>query len=156
MKQYLIHAATLALALAAAGCQKAPPPAISEADAAAAADATQTVWTSMDAAKVEALYTKDIVGFDPSAAPLSTDWANWDKLQKAFADMKFDGITVPDRKIQILDADTFVASGTATMTSKDGKVKSAEMRFTDVYQKQADGKWLIANEHVSFVPKAAG
>ena len=156
MKQNLICAATLALAFVAGGCHKVPPPAISEADASAAADATQTVWTSMDAAKIEALYTKNVVGFDPAIARLSTDRANWDKLQMAFADMKFDGITVFDRKIQILDADTFVASGTATMTSKDGTIKSSAMRFTDVYQKQADGKWLIANEHVSFVPKAAG
>jgi len=107
----------------------------------------------MDVAKVESVYAKDVVGFDPAAAPLSADWDNWDKLQKAFVDMKFDAIAVPDRKIQILDADTFVVSGSGELTSKQGATKSTTMRFTDVYQKQADGKWLIVNEHVSFRPE---
>jgi ketosteroid isomerase-like protein len=153
MKRFTLCAATFALAIAAAGCQKAAPALVSQAAAEGAADATQAAWISMDLAKVLAAYSKDVVAFDPAAAPLATDWATFEKFNQGFVDMKFDGITVPDRKIQILDADTFVVSGTGTMTSKEGQVKSADMRFTDVYQKQADGKWLIVNEHVSFKPK---
>ena len=129
---------------------------VSDADATAAADAAQAAWISMDAAKIDAVYAPDVVGFDPVAAPLSTDRANWTKLQQGFAAMKFDHVDVADRKIQILDADTFVVSGTATMTSTDGPVKSMPLRFTDVYHRQADGSWKIANEHTSTVPKAAG
>jgi ketosteroid isomerase-like protein len=67
--------------------------------------------------------------------------------------MKFDHIDVPDRKIQTLDADHFIVSGTGAMTSTSGPVKSAAMRFTDAYERQADGKWLIVNEHVSMKPE---
>lgn len=150
-----------ALALAGCGEQGAAPAAqadaavISEADAATAADATQLAWASKDVAKIDALYAPDVVGFDPMVAPLSTDRGNWTKLQQGFADMKFDDIKVAERKIQVLDADTFVVSGTAAMTSKDGPMKTATMRFTDVYQRDADGKWWIVNEHVSLPPEAA-
>jgi ketosteroid isomerase-like protein len=87
---------------------------------------------------------------------LSTTWENWDKLQAGYAAMKFDHMSAPDRNIQLLDADTFIASGTGDMTSSTGKVKQATMRFTDVYRRQADGKWLIVNEHVSMKPTTSG
>lgn len=35
-----------------------------------------------------------------------------------------------------------------SLTRRDGTVRSATFRVTDVFQK-ADGKWLIAHEHVS-------
>jgi ketosteroid isomerase-like protein len=152
-------AAVLALAAVTSACNKAAEPAaekaaaVSETDAAAVADATQAAWTSGDAAKIEAAYAKDVVAFDPSDPPLSTTWENWDKLQKGFAAMKFDHIEVPDRKIQTLDADHFIVSGTGNMTSPSGPMKTAAMRFTDVYSRQPDGKWLIVNEHVSMKPE---
>lgn len=156
-------AALMAAAIGLAACsQQAAKPAhpaeaatVSEADAAAIADATQAAWTTMDVAMIEAPYARDVVAFDPGVAPLSTTWANWHKLQQGFAAMKFDKISVPDRKIQRVDADTFIVSGTGTMTSTAGKLKSATLRFTDVYQKQPDGKWLIVNEHASMAPAAA-
>ena len=126
---------------------------VSEADATTAADATEAAWTSMNVATIEALYAPEVVGFDPVDPPLSTTWDNWHKLQQGFAAMKFDKISVADRKIQLVDADTFVVSGTGKLTSTDGAIKSATMRFTNVYQKQADGRWLIVNEHVSMAPE---
>jgi hypothetical protein len=152
-------AALLAVTSVTSACNKAAetaakaPAAVSEADAAAAADATQAAWMSGDPAKIEAVYGKDVVAFDPVDPPLSTTWENWDKLQKGFAAMKFDHIDVPDRKIQALDADHFVVSGTGNMTSATGPLKAAAMRFTDVYSRQPDGKWLIVNEHVSMKPE---
>jgi len=145
-----------------AGCNRQSPvatqaesaPAVSEADAAAAANATQAAWTSMDPAKIESVYAKDVVAFDPVDPPLSTTWENWDRLQKGFAEMKFDGMKTADRKIQVLDDDNFIVSGTGQLTSSTGKVKQASMRFTDVYHRQPDGKWLIVNEHVSMKPAA--
>jgi ketosteroid isomerase-like protein len=159
---------TLSLALSASLCaltvptacwaQDAPasPPAamkISDSDAAAAADAAQAAWASMDAAKIDSVYASNVVGFDPVEPPLSTERTNWTKLQQGFAEMKFDHVDLPNRTIQVLDDTTFIVSGTANFTSKDGPVKAMPMRFTDVYQKQADGKFLIVNEHVSQVPK---
>jgi ketosteroid isomerase-like protein len=152
-------AALLVASTATAACnQRAAAPAsaepVSEADATAAADATQAAWTSMDVAKIEAPYAKDVVAFDPVDPPLSTTWDNWHKLQQGFAAMKFDKLNVSDRKIQLLDADTFIVSGSGDFTSTDGAMKSATLRFTDVYEKQADGKWLIVNEHASMAPAA--
>lgn len=128
--------------------------AVSEADAAAAADASEAAWTTMDAAKVEAVYAPGIVAFDPGDPSLSTTWASWHRLQQGFAAMKLDKVSVPDRKIQLLDSDTFIVSGTATFTSTGGAMKSVVLRITDVYQKQPDGRWLIVNEHVSMAPQA--
>jgi ketosteroid isomerase-like protein len=141
--------------------QPANPPAaapaqmkLTDVQAAAAADAAQRAWTSMDAAKIDSVYASNIIGFDPVAPPLSTDRGNWTKLQQGFAAMKFNQLSIPDRKIQILDDNTFIVSGTAQFTSKDGPVKAMPMRFTDVYERQPDGKFLIVNEHVSQVPAA--
>jgi ketosteroid isomerase-like protein len=125
---------------------------LTDKEAAAAADAAQVAWTSMDAAKIDSVYASNVVGFDPMAPPLSTDRGNWTKLQQGFAAMKFNQIAVPDRKIQIIDDNTFVVSGTAQLTSKDGPTKTMPVRFTDVYQRQPGGKFLIVNEHVSLVP----
>jgi uncharacterized protein (TIGR02246 family) len=152
--------AVCAVSLAASACDKAGTPAakaatLSDAEAAAAADATEAAWMSKDVAKIESVYANDVVAFDPSDPPLSTSWANWDRLQQGFAAMKFDKMTAPDRKIQILGPDAFIVSGTGEMTSTDGPMKAASMRFTDVYHQQADGKWLIVNEHVSMKPEAA-
>ena len=131
-----------------------PAATISEADAAKITDATVAAWQSMDAAKIDALYAPDVVGFDVAAAPLSTDRANWTKLQQGFAAMKFDHLTITQSKTQILDAGDFVFSSVGTLTSKAGSVKSLSLRCTDVYHRQPDGSFLIVNEHCSTVPGA--
>ena len=125
---------------------------VSEEEANKAADGAQAAWISMKPSTIEAIYASDVIGFDPVDPTISTDWDHWAKLQEGFAGMKFNGIQVADRHIQRLDADHFIASGTATLTSTDGPTKSATMRFTDVYERQADGRWLIVNEHVSMKP----
>ncbi len=127
---------------------------ISDADAAMVTDATVAAWQSMDAAKIDALYAPDIVGFDVAAAPLSTDRANWTKLQQGFAAMKFDHAAVTQSKTQILDGEDFIFSSVANLTSTAGSVKALSIRCTDVFRKQADGKFLIVNEHCSTVPGA--
>lgn len=71
---------------------------LSDADAAKITDATVATWQSMDASKIDGLYAPDVVGFDVSAAPLSTDRANWTKLQQGFAAMKFDHLAISQSK----------------------------------------------------------
>lgn len=154
MKSFTIALAAAALATGCTPAANTAAPAITEAEAQAAIDAAESAWISMDTAKIEAVYAKDIVAFDFVDPKLSTDWDNWHRLQVGFASMKLDHIDVTERKTQILDGSTFVESGTATFTSKDGPMKTTTMRFTDVYRKQADGKFLIVNEHVSAVPAA--
>lgn len=159
MKPYAIVVCAAVLAATSACTPSATAPAaeaamITEAEAQAAIDAAQAAWISMDVAKIEAVYAKDVVAFDFAEPKLSTTWDNWHRLQEGFAGMKLDNIDVTERKTQLLDASTFIESGTATFTSKDGPMKTVSMRFTDVYRKQADGKFLIVNEHVSAVPAA--
>ncbi len=125
---------------------------LSDADAAKITDATVATWQSMDASKIDGLYAPDVVGFDVSAAPLSTDRANWTKLQQGFAAMKFDHLAITQSKTQILDPDTFIFSSVGNLTSAAGTVKALPIRCTDVYRKQADDKFLIVNEHCSSVP----
>jgi len=127
---------------------------LSDADAAKITDATVATWQSMDAAKIDALYAPDVVGFDVSAAPLSTDRANWTKLQQGFAAMKFDHLAITQSKTQIIDPDAFIFSSLGKLTSTTGTVKALPIRCTDVYRKQADDKFLIVNEHCSAVPGA--
>jgi ketosteroid isomerase-like protein len=127
---------------------------LSDADAAKITDATVATWQSMDASKIDGLYAPDVVGFDVSAAPLSTDRANWTKLQQGFAAMKFDHLAITQSKTQILDPDTFIFSSFGNLTSTAGTVKALPIRCTDVYRKQADDKFLIVNEHCSSVPGA--
>ena len=118
-------AALLAASTAIAACQqKAAAPTepsatetISESDANKVVDSTLAAWQSMDAAKIDALYSPDVVGFDVSAPDLSTDRANWTKIQKSFADMKFDKVDVTARKVQILDGEDFILSTMANLTS---------------------------------------
>jgi ketosteroid isomerase-like protein len=127
---------------------------ISDADAAKVTDATVAAWQSMDAAKIDALYAPNVAGFDPAAPDLSTDRANWTKLQQGFAAMKFDHVAVKQSKTQILDAEDFIFSSVSNLTSTDGSVKSMSLRCTDVFRKQSDGRFLIVNEHCSTVPGA--
>ena len=126
---------------------------ISEADATKIADATENTWRSMDAASIKALYAPGIVGFDAGVAPLSTDRATWDKLQDGYAAARLDKITDSARKIQVLSADVFVMSGIADATSSSTPANNAVIRYTDVFEKQPDGTWLIVNEHTSIAPK---
>ena len=131
-----------------------PAAAMISADATKVTDATVAAWQSMDAAKIDALYAPDVVGFDVAAAPLSTDRANWTKLQQGFAAMKFDHAAVTQSKTQILDGEDFIFSSVSNLTSTAGTVKALAIRCTDVFRKQADGKFLIVNEHCSAVPGA--
>jgi ketosteroid isomerase-like protein len=108
----------------------------------------------MDGAKIDALYAPDVVGFDVVAPPLSTDRANWTKIQQGFAAMKFDHLAITQSKTQILDGDVFIFSSVGNLTSTAGSVKAMSIRCTDVFRKQADGKFLIVNEHCSSVPGA--
>ena len=159
----LTSSALIALAAASlAGCQPAVAPTatatgpvLSEADAGKIADATVATWTSMDAARIKALYAPSVVGFDFAYGPLVTDRAAWDKNQDGFAAAKIDRAEMKDRKIQVLDAATFVMSGAWDLFSKALPKNNAAIRCTDVFHKDAAGNWPIVNEHCSAVPKTA-
>ena len=155
MSRWMPVAAAACLMLSA--CQKADAPAaaaVTEPDASAAFDATVAAWGSMDAAKVKALYASDVAGYDYTNAPLVTDRAIWDKDQDSFAAAKLDQITVTEKKIQLLGPDAFVVSSTSEGKSTAVPANNTTFRCTDIYQRQADGKWLIVNENCGAPPKA--
>lgn len=143
--------ATTACEQKAAEPDAAPAATLSEADAAAAADALQADLASMDVGKIESHFAKDVVSFSAVTPALSTDWDTFHKRQEDFVNRKFDKVEVADRKIQILDDDTFVVSGNAKLTGQ-GPVKERTVRFTRVFQKQPDGSWKIVTAHRSFPP----
>jgi ketosteroid isomerase-like protein len=159
-------AVTFAVALVAAsttGCNKAESlkaapagqEALSQADADKVADATVTVWKSMDAAKIKGLYAPSVEAFDFGVPGLAKDRAEFDKRQDAFAAAKLDGVKQVERKIQILSPDIFVMSGTWDLTSTATPANNGTVRCTDIFQKDASGKWPIVNEHCSAPPKTA-
>ena len=127
--------------------------AISESDAAKIADETLGVWKSMDAAKINATYAPDIAGFDMVMPALISDRATWNKATDGFAAAKIDGIEATARKIQVLNADTFIVSQSDKITSSAMPKNNTTVRCTDVFEKGVDGKWLIVNEHCSVEPK---
>ena len=152
----LVAVAVLGLAVAACG-EDLPPPIvsatpISETDAGRIADATVAVWSSMDAAKIKGLYGPGVQGFDYQIGPLSTDRAAWDRAQDIFAAGKIDKYVQRERSIQVVDADTFIVSGTWEGTSTALPANNGAVRCTDVYEKSFDGTWPIINEHCSVVP----
>jgi ketosteroid isomerase-like protein len=147
----------LAAVMALAACQQQPAApvasaALSEAEAEALVDSAQADLASADVDKIDALYADNIIAFDPVQRTMGSGAVMMHAFNAPFATLKLDRIEVPDRKIQVLDADTVVVSGTAHLSSSTGASNDMAMRYTQVFQKQADGSWKIATEHLSKAP----
>jgi len=125
-----------------------------EAEAAAIVDGAQAAWSSADTAKIMAAYKEGGVWFDPVAVEPSADRATQTKWTDGFTAMKLSEMSIANRNIQVLDGDTIVASGIATLKSGTAG-EPVTFRYSDVYEKQADGKWLIVHEHLSALPAEA-
>lgn len=143
------------VAIAVVGCTQAPeapkPPTQDEAQA--IVDKAEAVWNSADTARIMALYAIGAVMFDPVEPAPTHDRDVQTKWTDAFTAMKASGLRVPNRRVQVLDADTIVSSGTATIDATVPEPRPISIRYTDVYQKQVNGSWLIVHEHLSEVPK---
>lgn len=158
-KAYLAAAAACALL---AGCNKAEAPAapaaattaVTLAEAEKLADAMVKGWESKDAATIKALYAPDVVAFDYAYGPLEGDRATFDKAQDVFAAAQIDKEEQISRKIQLIGPDTFMVSGVWNGTSTAHPEMNGQVRCTDLFKKDAAGKWLIVNEHCSNMPKA--
>jgi len=161
----LIALASAALALSACQQRAAETPAAetetaatedavpTQEEATAIVDKTEAVWNSGDTALIMALYKEGAVMFDPVVPAPSDDRVTQTKWTDVFTAMKLTGLKVPDRRVQVLDADTIVASGTASFESAAPEgPNSVQFRYSDVYQKQDDGSWMIVHEHLSNVP----
>lgn len=162
MNKLLLSAAALALLAACSppGAKKeeapvAPPPPVvlTEAEATQIANKVAEAAATGDPAQMAANYAPGAAGF----SVLSNDLITSPEAAKADteATMKLaPKATLNARKIQILDADTFVDTGVMTWdVTRNGKPAWFVVRYTDVFQKQADGSWKVAHEHLSPAPQ---
>lgn len=126
-------------------------------EALATVESAEATFTSGNAEAIMAHYAPGAVFFDASIAEPTDDRATATKWTENFVAMKPSNLSTEGRKIQILDADTFIASGIGTLDAVvKGRPTKLSMRYTDVYEKQADGRWLIVHEHLSMPPKGEG
>ena len=109
-------------------------------------------WSTLDPANVTQYYASGPhVFFD--IAPLK--YASWVEYQtgvkNVLAGYKSGKCTVNDDAEIHSAGDT--AWGTATvkyeLTAKSGKVEMGDFRWTVIWERQPDGKWLTVHEHVS-------
>lgn len=115
--------------------------------------ATEKSYGSGDANQIMAHYADGAVMFDQGLLAPVADRQLQTKLTQGFAASRPGDFTVANKNIQLLDGDTFVASGVTAFTIQLGQARQpVRARFTQVYQRQADGSFKIAHEHMSAPP----
>ena len=141
-----------------AACQQpAAQPPVTEAQAEQIARAAEATFTSGDLGKIMDQYADNAVMIDASTADPSTDRKVQSGWAKTFVSMKPANFQVAGRHIQLVGPDAFVSSGIERFTVEAGAARpTVSARFTDVFQRQRDGKWKIINEHVSMPPTPSG
>ena len=160
MRQWLLIGVT---GLALASCDVSRTPQANESAAAASADdpaaivaAVEQSWKSGSAETAMALYAPDAVVFSTGTLAPTRDRNIITRETAGFMAMKPADFTVADRNTQTLDDDTIVSSGVVSFLADVGPARQMlRARFTQVLQKQADGRWLIVHEHMSLPPAGA-
>jgi len=153
MRRFTPIAALLLLAACQqqAGEAKLVPP--TQAQAEKIIESTEKSYGSGNAAEIMAHYADGAVMFDQGLLAPIADRQLQTKLTQGFAATQPRDFTVANSAIQILDADTFVASGVTSFTIQLGQARQpTRARFTQVYQRQGDGSWKIVHEHMSAPP----
>jgi hypothetical protein len=139
-----------------AGCHQSPvaTSSISRVDALRVAQATEADYGSGDVGKIMSHYAPEAVSIDTSQPSPSDDRGALTASTKTFVSEKPADYHVSDRHIQVLDGNTFVSSGLANFTVEAGTARpTVGVRFSQVYERQLDGSWKIANEHFSLPPE---
>ena len=139
-----------------AGCTAAPPHqqiAISELQATLIADKVIASFATKDPKTQAAFYTSDRVFLDSEHNEPFRD----DVRLMIFANglMALEpSQSIIARTIKVLDHDTFVntALGSVQIKTETGPA-TFKVRYTQVFQKQKDGTWKIAVEHLSNAPE---
>ena len=150
----LLAAAVLALP----SCQKAPSgqPPVTKAEAEKIAETAEATFTLGDTGKIMDQYADGAAMIDASSPQPSSDRKIQTGWARAFTSMKPADYHVTGREIRLLGGDAFVSSGMEVFTVAAGAGRpTVSARFTDVFQRQPDGKWKIVAEHVSMPPTAA-
>ncbi len=129
---------------------KAP---VGEPEAARIAADAEASFTSGNTAAIMSHYAPDAVIFDPGTNAPSQNRAVQSKWTDALVALRPTRFDPGKRTIQPLGPDAFISSGLATLEiPADQGSRAVHVRFTNVYQRQADGKWLIVHEHNSGLP----
>ena len=116
-------------------------------------EATEKSYGSGDANQIMAHYADGAVLFDQGLLAPVADRQLQTKITQGFAASRPSDFTVANKTIQLLDGDTFVASGVTSFTIQLGQARQpVRARFSQVYQRQADGTFKIAHEHMSAPP----
>lgn len=136
---------------ATSACKRVDAVAVDQATMTKVSDDFLAAALSGDIVRDDALYAKDVVAVDPMSAELISGSDSMHKSNVGFLSMKFDKLVYTDRKFQALDDEDFVVTANIHAESSTGPVKSTDFRVTDVFRKQADGKFLVVSEHASFV-----
>lgn len=142
-----------AMLLFSASCTTQNSSVISEAEANAISDKVIATFASRDPAKLVALYTADRMMLDSEHNRPYADSKRFGEFAKGLMALK-PTQKVLHRTIKILDADTFVniTLGSVSIETPEGPT-TVTVRYTQVFQKQADGGWKIAVEHLSSAPE---
>ena len=149
----------LLASMALAACAKAPSgqPPVTEGQASQIALNAEASFTTGDINKVMTHYADPAVLIDAATAEPSGDRKVQTGWTRNFISMKPADYQVVGRHIQLLGGDVFVSSGIERFTVEAGAARpTVSARFTDVFQRQSDGKWKIINEHVSMPPTPTG
>ena len=156
MRHRYFAIASVGLSLAA--CQQpAGQPPVTEAQATQIALAAEATFTTGDLNKIMDQYADHAVMIDASTADPSADRKIQSGWAKNFVSMKPADYQVAGRHIQLVGPDAFVSSGIERFTVEAGAARpTVSARFTDVFQRQKDGKWKIVSEHVSMPPTPTG
>lgn len=146
----------IALVILLVGCKPKPGVKPTVEEAAKIVDKAEASFTTGDTTRIMEHYAPDAVFFDPGVNDPTRDRATATKWTETFVAMKPTSYSAGDRVLQVLDAHTIISSGIATMDiSSDKGPTKIRTRYTDVYQQQPDGTWLIVHEHLSNLPNPA-
>jgi ketosteroid isomerase-like protein len=164
--RYKLLLGVTALALAGCSVEKTPANAVELSDAGATLDQAaaekivanaETAWSSGRIEAVMANYADGAVVFDTSTLAPTTDRNVQTRGNAAFLTMKPADFRVDPRHVQLLDNDTIIASGVLSFTANVGAARPVlKTRYTQVYQRQADGRFKIVHEHMSSPPPGTG
>jgi uncharacterized protein (TIGR02246 family) len=155
MKHLAVSLAPLALVLLQIGCTQAPPP--PPPDTRAADEKTirdmETAWVQEFAAKdldkIVAHYADDGTVLLSNAPTMSGKNAIRAGMKEAIADPGF-ALDLRTVKVEVAkDGDLAYSQGTYSFTGTDAKSKKVmgeTGRYVEVYKKQADGSWKVAED----------
>ncbi|MFE9020521.1 SgcJ/EcaC family oxidoreductase [Streptomyces sp. NPDC007808] len=157
----LAAAGTLAAGVGVAGASPAAKPQtrhgkpVTEAQVLGLFDEWNAALQTGDPQKVAARYAKDAVLLPTVSDDVRSDRAEIVDYFEHFLRNKPVGTKI-ESHVDVLDRNTVIDAGTyefALTDPRTGRESTVEARYTYVYEKQANGQWLIVNHHSSKMPE---